>query len=261
MKAIILAGGKGTRISEETILLPKPLIKIGEEPIMWHIMKTYEVAGIKEFVICLGYKAELIKQYFSNYRFNHCDNSINTATGETAFHGQPIENWQVSLVYTGEETMTGGRLLRARDWVGNDTFSLTYGDSLLDIDVKELISFHRSHKRLATVTGVRRSARFGVLKLQGDKVIDMLEKTGNDEVWINGGFFILEPGVFDYIEGDQTSWEHAPLKKLALDGELMVFRHHGFWHPMDTQHEKRHLEELWNTGSAPWKIWADKSSD
>ncbi len=261
MKAVILAGGIGTRLSEETRRLPKPLIRIGEEPIIWHVMKTYECAGISEFVICLGYKGELIKQYFNSYRTNHGDYSVNTATGEKAFRGQPREKWRVSLVDTGSETMTGGRLLRIKGWVGNETFTATYGDSLLDVDVEALINFHRSHGKLATVTGVKRRARFGVLELNGDRVADMREKSAEDDDWINGGFFILEPGVFDYIDGDQSVWEQEPLKNLAQDGELMVYRHEGFWHPMDTIQEKRRLEEMWLSGTAPWKIWSDINRD
>jgi glucose-1-phosphate cytidylyltransferase len=255
MKAVILAGGAGTRLAEETAQLPKPMIRIGSEPVLWHVMKAYECAGITDFVICLGYKGEAIKQYFRDYRSVHCDLTVDTATGETVFHGAPREEWKVALVDTGAATETGGRFLRVRDRVQGQTFAATYGDSLLDVDVQAAIAFHRSHGKLATVTGAKRRARFGVLELQGDRVLDMREKAAEDNEWINGGFFVLEPGVFDYIEGDSSVWEHGPLRTLARDGQLMMYRHEGFWHPMDTVQEMRRLREMWDSGKAPWKIW------
>ncbi len=257
MKAVILTGGRGTRFAEETDHLPKPLIRVGEEPVIWHVMKIYAEAGINEFIMCLGYKGYLLKQYFIDYQIMHANLTVDMSTDERSIHGSLPEDWKVSLVDTGINTNTGGRLKRVKDWVGDETFSATYGDSLLDIDVRAVIEFHRSHGKLATVTRVKQRGMFGSLELDGDRVTDLREKALQDGDWINGGFFVLEPGVLDYIDGDETAWEQAPLRNLARDGQLMAYRHDGFWHPMDTIQEKRRLEEMWTSGEAPWKIWHD----
>jgi glucose-1-phosphate cytidylyltransferase len=256
VKAIILAGGFGTRLSEETDLRPKPMVEIGGKPILLHIMNIYACHGIKEFIIALGYKGEFIKEYFLNfYAFNN-NITIDLATGETAIHDGNQPDWKIHLVDTGLYTQTGGRLKRLRNWLGDDeTFMFTYGDGVADIDLRAQLDFHNSHGKLATVTTVRSPARFGRIAFNGDQVVEFYEKSESAEGWINGGYFILHPQAIDYIEDDQSIWERTPVERLAHDGQLVGYRHNGFWSCMDTLKEKRFLEELWNSGKAPWKIW------
>jgi glucose-1-phosphate cytidylyltransferase len=255
MKAVILAGGLGTRISEESHLKPKPMIGIGGKPILWHIMKIYSHYGINDFVICLGYKGYVIKEYFANYFLHMSDVTFNLAENKMEVHHRYAEPWQVTLVDTGPDTMTGGRLLQVRDYVGDDTFCFTYGDGVADVDAAALIAFHRAHGKLATVTAIQPPGRYGALDVEGGQVRDFQEKPDGQGGWINGGFFVLEPSVFDFIEGNQTSWELEPLGLLARQGELMAYQHPGFWQAMDTLRDKNRLEELWRT-SPPWKVWA-----
>lgn len=255
MKAVILAGGFGTRISEETHLKPKPMIEIGGRPILWHIMKQYSFYGINDFVICLGYKGYTIKEYFANYYMHMSDVTFDMRDGKRTIHSNDAEPWCVTLVDTGEDTMTGGRVHRVRDYIKNETFCLTYGDGVSDVPIDALIAYHRDHKKLATVTAVQPPGRFGRLGLNNDKVTNFLEKPSGDGDWINGGFFILEPRVLDYIEGDATIWEREPLERISQEGNLMAYKHEGFWQPMDTLRDKILLEELWDTHKAPWKVW------
>jgi glucose-1-phosphate cytidylyltransferase len=255
MKAVILAGGLGTRLSEETVVRPKPMVEIGEKPILWHIMHVYAAHGITEFVLALGYKGELIKDYFLNFFALNNSLSVDLRSGKTTIHDGESLDWRVHLVDTGLDTQTGGRIKRLASWIGNETFLVTYGDGLADVNVRDLIRFHKAHGRLATVTAVRPPSRFGGLLVEGEQVISFLEKPQTGEGWINGGFFVLEPEVFDYIEGDETLWERDPLERLSADGQLRAFRHDGFFQPMDTLREKQLLEELWQTQKAPWKIW------
>jgi glucose-1-phosphate cytidylyltransferase len=256
MKVVILAGGLGTRLAENTDLAPKPLVEIGAKPILWHIMKLYDAAGFDDFVICCGYKGHLIKSYFVNYFAENYDIRVDLGRNQVDFLGSPTERWKVTLVDTGQHTMTGGRVKRIAPHVGGETFCLTYGDGVARLDIAELVAFHRRHGRMATVTAVPSPGRFGVLDLaEGGRVASFREKPDKEMGWINGGFFVCEPGVFDYVEGDATHWERAPLERLAADGELVAFPHHGFWKPMDTLRDKRELEALWDTGQAPWKIW------
>lgn len=256
MKAIILAGGFGTRLSEETVIKPKPLVDIGGKPILWHIMNIYASQGVDEFIIALGYKGDVIKEYFLNFYAINNDISIDLATGETTIHQGNQPPWKVHLVDTGLHTMTGGRLGRLRDWLGEDeTFMFTYGDGVADVDLRAALEFHRDHGKMATVTTVRAPARFGRIAFEGDQVTTFHEKAEAGEGWINGGFFILEPGVLDYISGDDTVWEREPVENLARAGELVGYRHHGFWSCMDTLKEKNLLENMWNEGQAPWRIW------
>ena len=255
MKVVLLAGGYGTRLSEETARLPKPLVEIGGWPILWHIMKTYGAHGLSDFVLCLGYKGYMIKEYFANFHLHRSDVTIDLATGEHHYHQTHSENWKVSLVDTGEGTMTGGRIRRVRDHLGGEAFCVTYGDGVGDIDISALLAFHKSHGKLATVTAIQQPGRFGALDFDGNRVAAMREKAVGDGNWINGGFFVLEPQVLDYIDGDQTIWEREPLERLAAEGQLMAFRHDGFWQPMDTLRERNLLEDLWASGEAPWKIW------
>jgi glucose-1-phosphate cytidylyltransferase len=255
MKTVILAGGLGTRISEETHLRPKPMIEIGGRPILWHIMKIYSSYGVNEFIICVGYKGYMIKEYFANYFMHMSDVTFDMRDGTRTVHSNAAEQWKVTVVDTGEYTQTGGRIKRVRKYIGDETFCLTYGDGVSDVRVDELIDFHRSHKKLATLTAVQPPGRFGRLGLDGDEIKNFLEKPTGDGDWINGGFFVLEPGIMDYIKGDDTLWEREPLEQLARDGMLMARRHRGFWQPMDTQRDMAHLERLWDDGSAPWKIW------
>lgn len=253
MKVIIMAGGFGTRLSEETVLRPKPMVEIGGKPILWHIMNHYSLHNIRHFIIALGYKGDMIKEYFLNYYKLNSDLSLDLATGEAVIHGGEHPDWKVDLVDTGLETLTGGRLGRLERWLGDDqTFMMTYGDGLSDVDVGDLAEFHESHGRLATVTTVRPPARFGSIALEEDRVSEFAEKSQSTEGWINGGFFVLDRGVMDYIESDETSWEVGPLHRLASDGELMGYRHDGFWQPMDTLREKQLLEKMWASGEAPW---------
>ncbi len=255
MKAVLLAGGLGTRLSEETSLRPKPMVEIGGLPILWHIMKIYEAAGVDEFIICLGYRGYAIKEYFSNYFLHQNDVTIDFATNETRVHTRRGEKWSVTLVDTGAETMTGGRLKRVAPHLGTDTFCMTYGDGVADIDIAALVAHHRREGRAATVTAVRPPSRFGTLELDGDAVTGFTEKPHGEGSWINGGFFVLEPSVIDRIGGDDTTWEREPLESLARDGQLSAYRHDGFWQPMDTLRDKRHLDELWQAGRAAWKLW------
>ena len=256
MKAVILAGGFGTRLSEETDLRPKPMVEIGGKPILWHIMNIYASHGIKEFIIALGYKGEFIKEYFLNfYAFNN-NITIDLATGETAIHDGNQPDWKIHLVDTGLYTQTGGRLKRLRNWLGDEeTFMFTYGDGVADIDLRAQLDFHKSHGKLATVTTVRSPARFGRIAFNGDQVVEFYEKSESAEGWINGGYFILHPRAIDYIDDDESIWERTPVERLAHDGQLVGYRHNGFWSCMDTLKEKRFLEELWNSGKAPWKMW------
>lgn len=256
MKAVILAGGYGTRMAEETDIRPKPMVEIGGMPMLWHIMKTYSHHGIMDFVICLGYRGYVIKEYFANYVLHSSDVTLDLAKNEIAFHSNQAEPWRVTLVDTGRDTMTGGRLKRiARFIEPGESFCMTYGDGLADIDIAASIAFHRSQGRAATLTAVYPSGRFGATILDGTRVSEFHEKPSGDGGYINGGFFVLEPEVLDRIDGDDTVWERAPLEGLARDGALSAYRHDGFWQPMDTLRDKRLLEELWSTGQAPWKVW------
>ena len=255
MKAVILAGGKGTRFAEETGLRPKPMIEIGGRPILWHIMKLYSAAGFNEFVVLLGYKGYAIKEYFANYLLHASDVTIDLRRGRTVTHRRAAEPWKVTLLDTGEETMTGGRLLRARPHLGPGPFHMTYGDGLCDADLKELAAFHRRGRALATVTAVQPPGRFGALDLRGDSVASFREKPVGDGSWINGGFFVLHPDAIDFVDGDATMWEREPMERLSTAGQLRAFRHRGFWQAMDTLRDQRQLESLWSSGRAPWKKW------
>lgn len=258
MKAVILAGGFGTRLAEETTLRPKPMVEIGGKPILWHIMKIFEAGGVNEFVIALGYKGEVIKEYFLNYHAIHNDITVDLASGRTTIHDGKHESWKVHLVDTGMASMTGGRLGRLRSWLkDDDDFLFTYGDGVADIDIRKLVAFHRGHGRTATVTTVRPPARFGNLSFDGDLVTNFHEKPEEGEGWINGGFFVLNRKAIDYIEGDHTIWEREPIERLATGGQLAGYQHFGFWSCMDTLKEKQMLEEMWASGKAPWKIWRD----
>lgn len=256
MKAVILAGGLGTRISEETYLKPKPMIEIGGKPILWHIMKIYSFHGINDFVICCGYKGYVIKEYFANYFLHMSDVTFDMASNTMDVHHRNAEPWRVTLIDTGDETMTGGRLKRVEDFVKKDAaFCFTYGDGVADIDITALIKFHQQHGKKATVTAVQPPGRYGALNMDGENVFGFIEKPKGDGGKINGGFFVLSPKCLDYIPGDTTSWEAGPLVRLATEGELIAFEHKGFWQPMDTLRDKNHLEELWLGGRAPWKSW------
>ena len=256
MKAVILAGGIGTRISEETHLKPKPMIEIGGRPLLWHIMKIYSAHDVNDFVICCGYKGYLIKEYFANYVLHMSDVTFDMGLNEMKVHQQNAEPWRVTLVDTGEDTMTGGRLKRVADYLeGEDAYCFTYGDGVADVDVAASIAFHREHGKLATITAVQPPGRYGALELDGSAVRAFAEKPRGDGGLINGGFFVLSPRCIDRIAGDETSWEAEPLTGLAADGELMAFAHTGFWQPMDTLREKTLLENLWDSGRAPWKVW------
>lgn len=255
MKAVILAGGLGTRIAEESDYKPKPMVEIGGRPLLWHIMKTYAHHGIKEFVICLGYKGYVIKEYFFNYYRHTANLEIDLRTGDATVLDSQAEDWKITLIDTGQDTMTGGRVKRIRPYIGNETFCLTYGDGLADIDITREVAFHRTHGKLATVAAVQPPGRFGVLNIAGDANVASFEEKPQDEIgWINGGFFVLEPPAIDYIEGDETSFERAPLANLARDGQLMAFHHQGFWQPCDTLRDKRELQALWDANKAPWKL-------
>jgi len=254
-KVVILAGGLGTRLSEETETRPKPMVEIGGQPIIWHIMKTYSSHGINEFIICLGYKGYVIKEFFSNYYLHLADVTFDIRNNTSVIHAGRAEPWQVTLVDTGADTMTGGRLKRVKDYINGESFCMTYGDAVSTVNIADLIQFHESHGRDATVTAVRPPARFGALTIDNGAVLGFEEKPVGDGTWINGGFFVLSPKVLDRISGDGTFWEKEPLETLARDGQLMAFEHDGFWQPMDTLRDKRHLEELWATGKAPWKTF------
>ena len=256
MKAVILAGGLGTRISEETHLKPKPMIEIGGKPILWHILKMYSAHGVNEFVICCGYKGYIIKEYFANYFLHMSDVTFDMASNNMEVHHKHAEPWRVTLVDTGDDTMTGGRLKRVADYVkGDDAFCFTYGDGVSDVDISKAIAFHRQHGKLATVTAVQPPGRYGALQMNGAVVRGFTEKPRGDGGLINGGFFVLSPVCIDRIETDQTSWENEPLSTLAADDQLIAYEHTGFWQPMDTLREKNLLEELWQSGKAPWKVW------
>jgi glucose-1-phosphate cytidylyltransferase len=257
MKVVILAGGMGTRLSEETQVRPKPMAEIGDRPILWHIMKIYSQYGHHDFVICLGYKGYVIKEYFSNYFLHNCDVTFDMRTQDMEVHQNAVEPWRVTLVDTGAATQTGGRLKRVAEFVGDDTFLMTYGDGVADIDIAELVAFHRAHGRLATVTAVQPLGRFGALELasDGETVTAFEEKPHGNGAWVNGGFFVLEPRVLEHVAGDETAFEQQPLETIAGLGELRAYRHFGFWQPMDMLRDKLLLERLWGSGAAPWKSW------
>ncbi|MBJ7415539.1 MAG: glucose-1-phosphate cytidylyltransferase [Niveispirillum sp.] len=255
MKVVILAGGLGVRLREETISKPKPMVEIGGRPILWHIMKIYLSHGIKEFIICLGYRGYVIKEYFSNYALHMSTVTFDMEKNTMHVHENMSEPWKITLVDTGEHTQTGGRLKRVRDYLGDDDFCMTYGDGVGDIDVASTIDFHKAHGALVTLTATRPPGRFGALETDGDKVVRFQEKPTGDGSWINGGFFVINPAALDYVEGDEVPWELAPLQRIAAEGQLRARKHYGFWQPMDTLRDMTYLEELWASGSAPWKIW------
>ncbi len=256
MKVVILAGGLGTRLSEETQLRPKPMVEVGGEPILWHIMNIYAAHGLTDFIVCLGYKGYVIKEYFANYFLHRADVTIDLAKNAIEFHHARSDPWRVTLIDTGADTMTGGRLKRVRPFLteGED-FAFTYGDGVADIDIRALIAFHRAQGRRATLTAVRPPGRYGATRIEGARVAEFMEKPQGDGGYINGGFFVAKPEVFDLVESDATPWESGPLNRLAATGELAAFIHEGFWQPMDTLRDKTHLEALWQSGTAPWKIW------
>ncbi len=257
MKVAILAGGVGTRLAEETEVKPKPMVEIGGRPILWHIMRHYSHYGHGEFVVALGYKGEVIKKYMVDYSSLNSNLTVNLKTGSVDIHGGYRPDWRVELVDTGIATLTGGRIKRLAPYIGNETFMLTWGDGVSDVNLHDLLRFHRSHGKIATLTAVRPPARFGHLVFEGDAVSQFSEKPQTMEGWINGAFFVLEPRVFDYIDGDETQWEREPMERLAADGQLMAYRHTSFWQCMDTLRDKKLLEELWQSGNAPWKIWEE----
>lgn len=254
MKVVILAGGLGTRLSEYTEMIPKPMVTIGGRPIIWHIMQTYAHFGYKDFYLALGYKAEIIKEYFLNYRSLNADFTVDLATDDVDFHQVDATDWHITLVNTGFQSNTGGRIKRMKSFIGNETFMLTYGDSVADINIDELLKFHKSHGKMVTVTGVRPSARFGELEMQEQKVISFREKPQTTQGWVNGGFFVCKPEIIDFIEDDLTILEKEPLEKIAEMGELMAYQHEGYWQCMDTKRDRDHLEKLWKSGSAPWSL-------
>ncbi|OIQ90382.1 glucose-1-phosphate cytidylyltransferase [mine drainage metagenome] len=254
-KAVILAGGLGTRISEETHLKPKPMVEIGGHPILWHVMKIYSSQGINDFIICAGYKGYVIKEYFANYFLHMSDVTFDMNRNQVEIHHRRSEPWRVTVVDTGDDTMTGGRLKKVKDYIGSETFCFTYGDGVGDVNIKETLAFHRAQGNQATLTGVLPPGKFGALDIEGDKVLKFQEKPDGDGAFINGGFFVLEPSVIDLIDGDDCIWERKPLEKLAAAGQLGIYRHNGFWQPMDTLRDKMHLENLWASGKAPWKTW------
>ena len=256
MKVLILAGGFGTRLSEETDFKPKPMVEIGGRPILWHIMKIYSHYGFNDFVVLLGYKGYYIKEYFVNYFLHQNDVTIDIQNNKLEYFNNKSEPWKITLLDTGIETMTGGRIKRAQKVVGNETFMLTYGDGVSDVDINKLLEFHYEHKKSVTLTAVKPTPRFGGLRFNGDLVSNFSEKPQAGEGWINGGFFVCEPEVFDYISGDEIIWERQPLESLAANGKLVAYKHNGFWQCMDTLREKKRLIELWNSGKAPWKVWS-----
>jgi glucose-1-phosphate cytidylyltransferase len=256
MKVVILAGGMGTRLSEETVVRPKPMVEIGGKPILWHIMKIYSHYGFNDFIICLGYKGYMIKEYFTNYTHHMSDITVDLKNDRIETHKNEAEPWNVTLVDTGDETMTGGRVKRVRKYVGDERFMLTYGDGLSDLNINDLVEHHEKRKKLATLTAVRPAGRFGALSMTQDGIVNkFIEKPKGDGDYVNGGFFVLEPQVFDHIQGDSTIWERGPLEGIASEGQLSAFKHDGFWAPMDTLRDKQHLEELWSKNQAPWKLW------
>ena len=257
MKAVILAGGYGTRISEESSVRPKPMVEIGEKPILWHIMKIYSAHGINNFIVCCGYKGYMIKEYFSNYFLHMSDVTFDMKSNCMEVHHNNVEPWKITLIDTGERTMTGGRIKRVKDYIDNGTFCLTYGDGVSDVNIANLVQFHHDQNALATLTAVQAPGRFGAIRLEKNqtKISSFREKPQGDGAWINGGFFICEPRVIDYIRDDSTVWEQEPLQRLAQEGKVAAFKHEGFWHPMDTLRDKSALEELWQSEEAPWKVW------
>ena len=257
MKVVILAGGYGTRLSEETGVKPKPMVDIGDRPMLWHIMKIYSAADVNDFIICLGYKGYVIKEYFAKYALHMSDVTFDLRNNDLQVHHNGTEPWKVTLIDTGEKTMTGGRIKRVRRYIGNETFCLTYGDGVTDLDIRKLIAFHQKQDTLVTLTAVQPPGRFGAFRLDGDqnKVLSFREKPKGDGAWINGGFFVMEPEAIGYIEDDTTVWEGDPMEKLANDGMLAAYRHYGYWQNMDSLRDKTVLEELWQSGDAPWKIW------
>jgi glucose-1-phosphate cytidylyltransferase len=257
VKVVILAGGIGSRLQEETTIRPKPLVEVGGKPILWHILNIYSAFGMNEFVIALGYKGEVIKEYFLDYSTLNNDLTVDLAKGRIEVHTERQPRWIVDLVDTGRETLTGGRIRRVRSWIGEGTFMVTYGDGVADVRISELLDFHRSHGKIATLTAARPPARYGGVRIGGDgRVIEFVEKPQEGEGWISAGFFVLEQGIFDYIEGDDTAFEWEPMERLVTDGELMAYEHHGFFQPMDTIRDRRLLEEYWASGKAPWKMWS-----
>ena len=256
MKVVILAGGLGTRLSEETDIRPKPMVEIGDYPIIWHIMKIYSHYGFNDFIICLGYKGYIIKEYFANYFLHKSDVQIEIQSNRTTYLNSSIEPWKITLVDTGLNTMTGGRIKRIMKYLNNETFMLTYGDGLSDINISKLLKFHQHNRKMATVTAVQPAGRFGSLAIDlNDNISSFIEKPPGDNFWINGGFFVLEPQVLDFIGGDETIWEQRPLEEISRMKQLVSYRHEGFWHPMDTLRDKNYLNDLWKTGKAPWRIW------
>ncbi|MBU3190612.1 glucose-1-phosphate cytidylyltransferase [Clostridium bowmanii] len=256
MKVVILAGGFGTRLSEETELKPKPMVEIGGKPILWHIMKLYSSYGYNEFIICCGYKGYIIKEYFANYYMHMSDLTVDLHSGDIKYYNSKAEPWKITLIDTGMNTMTGGRLKRIEEYIENETFMMTYGDGIADVNINKILEFHKNHKYIATVTAVQPSGRFGALNINSDSSVKTFtEKPSGDNAWINGGFFVLEPKVFDYIQDDNTVFEKEPLEHLAKDDELSAYKHEGFWRPMDTLRDKSLLEEIWESGEAPWAVW------
>jgi glucose-1-phosphate cytidylyltransferase len=255
VKAVILAGGLGTRISEETTARPKPMVELGGRPVLWHIMKTYSSYGIDDFIVCCGYKGYVIKEFFANYALHASDVTFDMRDSSMRVHKNGVEPWTVTLVDTGENTMTGGRLLRVREYLGDEPFCFTYGDGLSDVDVRAVIDHHAASGALVTMTTVQPPGRFGAVRFEEQKIVAFDEKPQGDGAWVNGGYFVLSPGVFDYLNGDDTVWEREALERIAADGKLSAFLHRGFWQPMDTLRDKNMLEEYWNSGRAPWKVW------
>jgi glucose-1-phosphate cytidylyltransferase len=256
MKVVLLAGGLGTRLSEETGVKPKPMVEVGGMPILWHIMKIYSSYGFNEFIVCLGYKGYVIKEYFANYFLHKSDVTIDLKNNGLTIHDSQAEPWKITLVDTGDSSMTGGRIKRIQQHINNETFMFTYGDGLGDVNIAELLEFHKKRNKICTVTSVQPSGRFGALNiLDDDQVHSFMEKPKGDGSWINGGYFVCEPQVFDYIEGDNTIWEQDPMEKLASDGQMVAYKHHNFWRPMDTLKDKFDLNDMWNANQAPWKIW------
>jgi glucose-1-phosphate cytidylyltransferase len=255
VKVVLLAGGLGTRLTEETAVRPKPMIEIGGRPLLWHLMKIYSSHELTEFIVCLGYKGYVIKEYFANYPLHMSDVTVDVRSGDLEVHRRLAEPWKVTLVDTGEFTATGGRLKRVREYLGSTTFCMTYGDGIGNVDIRKLIMFHRENGRLATITATQPPGRFGALDVNGSLVTGFREKPRGDGSWVNGGFFVLEPAVLDYISGDDMAWERAPLERLAREGQLAAYPHEGFWQPVDTLRDKNQLEDLWQSGAAPWKTW------